>query len=183
MSFMSFMSFSVLPTEIKKIISNFIEPSITSVEEVKDCGRCIKQLSLVNKDLRDVCKDRLSELKKYYQLNNYYFNSRGIGFENANCFVCGEDSFNNICAIVNKSKREDIISKIFNKIRARVHGSRDYQMIVGACDTHLPNLRYLDLKTHANDKNISKEIESKCRNANAEEINNYFQSKKDETNT
>ncbi len=68
------MSFSLLPTEIKKHISSFITPSNTSVEEVKICGRCIKQISLVNKELRSICSDQLSTFKKIHRLLNKYNN-------------------------------------------------------------------------------------------------------------
>ncbi len=62
------MSFSSLPTEIKKYVSDFIIPPNLSIKEVKSYGRHFLNLSLVNKELKDICSEKLSTLKKIHGL-------------------------------------------------------------------------------------------------------------------
>lgn len=85
-----------------------------------------------------------------------YFRSRGIGLDSCTCFVCGVTTrdklhdyamLNNIAAFVQCKAAGERVVQLF-KQGARLD-YREYepdwvQVKVGACDRHLPNLKYLE---------------------------------------
>jgi hypothetical protein len=87
---------------------------------------------------------------------SFHFMSRGIGYENVACFVCGSEGLNaNIAALVKPEKREQIIREIFHNKGAREHRAHPHQMLVGACRLHDRNLVELHEYTHRHDCTIN----------------------------
>jgi hypothetical protein len=62
------MSLALVPVEIKKLIVNFIHPSNMTCQEVKNCGRFIVNLSLINKEFKGACAEKIENLKKIQAL-------------------------------------------------------------------------------------------------------------------
>lgn len=81
------------------------------------------------------------------------FNSRGIGLDTTpGCFVCGGESEmrHNIAAFVyTKAAGERVVAMFHHGARLdyREHSPDRVQVKIGACETHLPNLVYLNNST------------------------------------
>lgn len=89
-----------------------------------------------------------------------YFNTQGIGLANTNCFVCGGEPElqPNICAIVDPNQRNAIVSDMFHNKGAKIHGSRNNKIIIGACKTHEQNLETLQKLTIKNNHTIDRRM-------------------------
>lgn len=84
-----------------------------------------------------------------------FFWSRGIGLDSCICFVCGSRDRdgegprmrNNIAAFVQcKASGERVVAMVEQGawLDFRAHAPDRVQVKIGACDTHLPNLRQLN---------------------------------------
>ena len=83
-----------------------------------------------------------------------FFYSRGIGYDECSCFVCGTDDrtgnghphLNNIAAFVSCRESGQRVVAMFKqgaRLDYREHELDRVQVIIGACDQHLKNLETL----------------------------------------
>lgn len=66
------MSFSLMPTDLNNYTINFIQPTEFSIDDRKSCARQIINISLVNKEFKQICSKKLAVLKKINDLVNKY---------------------------------------------------------------------------------------------------------------